>query len=70
MTEIRINPQKLSALDNVVQPFRVETLELRARMVKTGRVLNKILHNHKYPKPVAYALGEALLLTSCLAKFS
>lgn len=55
------------ASDNLVQPFQIETLDLRGQMVRMGSVVDQILHRHNYPYPVARLLAEALTLTSCLA---
>ncbi len=63
--QIQINLK--TAPDNLVQPFQVETLELRGRFVRLGSTLNDIIKRHNYPYPAAKLLAEALTLTACLA---
>ena len=52
--------------DNLVQPFRLEALSLRGRLVRLGDALETILGQHAYPDPVAQLLGEALVLGTAL----
>ncbi len=66
-------PGDSPTLDDLVQPFMLETSGIRGRLVKLGESLDTILGRHEYPEPVATALGELLLLASVLSsmlKFS
>jgi len=65
--EMPLPPGAAPPKDNIVQPFRVETLELKGQLVRLGSVVHDILHRHEYPAPVAALLAEALTLTACLA---
>lgn len=53
--------------DNVIQPFRIEALDVRGRLVRLGGSIDAILVRHGYPAPVSVLLGEALALTAGLA---
>lgn len=50
-----------------VQPFMIETSQLRGRIVRMTKTLNTILHYHDYPEKVARLMAEALSLTALLA---
>jgi len=51
---------------DVIQPFRIEGLGLRGRLVRLGATLRSILDPHGYPEPVARLMGETLALTAVL----
>jgi molecular chaperone Hsp33 len=53
--------------DNLIQPFQVEGVGLRGRLVRLGSVLDEILTRHAYPAAVSGMLGEAVTLTAALA---
>jgi molecular chaperone Hsp33 len=53
--------------DDVVQPFQIEPLALRGRLVRLGPTLHRILSQHAYPEAVAEMLGEAITLAVLLA---
>jgi molecular chaperone Hsp33 len=53
--------------DDIVQPFQIETSNLRGRLVRLGPVVDSVLRRHDYPAPVATMLGEALTLCAALA---
>jgi molecular chaperone Hsp33 len=53
--------------DNLIQPFQVEGVGLRGRLVRLGSVLDEILTRHAYPTAVSGMLGEAVTLTAALA---
>ena len=55
------------ALGDLVQPFQVETLGVRGRLVRLGPALDSILGGHGYPDPVAAMLAETLSLAAALA---
>ncbi len=50
-----------------VQPFQIEDLGLRGRLVRLGPALDEILAAHAYPAPVSAMLADALVLTVILA---
>lgn len=64
MSDLRLDG---AAVDDVVQPFQIETSGLRGRMVRLGDALDEILRQHAYPEPVARMLGETVALAGILA---
>ena len=50
-----------------VQPFMLETSQLRGRMVRLPHVLEQVVSAHHYPDAIAAILAEALCLTTVLA---
>src|SRR5437588_5783213 len=55
-----------TSADDTILPFKVETLELRGRLVRFGPAIDTILSRHRYPLPVAKLLGEAVVLAVLL----
>lgn len=62
-----IVPEQKEFNDDVIQPFQLESSNLRGRIVKIGPVLNDILNPHNYPKPVAHLVAENALLSLLLS---
>jgi len=52
----------MTAVDDTLVPFQVDTLDLRGRLVRLGPLVDEILSRHDYPLPVAKLLGEAIVL--------
>jgi molecular chaperone Hsp33 len=65
-TEIPSRAPSAIAVDDIVLPFEVSSLDLRGRVVRLGPVIDEILEKHAYPQPVAKLLGEAVVLTVML----
>ena len=65
-TEIPSRAPSAVAVDDIVLPFEVSSLDLRGRVVRLGPVVDEILEKHDYPQPVAKLLGEAIVLTVML----
>ena len=65
-TEIPSRAPSALAVDDIVLPFEVSSLDLRGRVVRLGPVVDEILEKHAYPQPVAKLLGEAIVLTVML----
>ncbi|MEM7680190.1 MAG: Hsp33 family molecular chaperone HslO [Pseudomonadota bacterium] len=53
--------------DNVIQPFSLESSNLRGRIIRVGDVLNNVLEPHGYPNPVAHLVAETMALTMLLS---
>lgn len=51
-----------SHADDLVQPFQIEDLGIRGRIVRLGPLVDRVLTSHNYPEPVSRLLGEALAL--------
>jgi molecular chaperone Hsp33 len=58
--------QNLHVKDDLVQPFQLESSQLRGRVVRLGPALDQILRQHAYEAPVARLLGEAVVLAAAL----
>ncbi len=54
-------------LEDRILPFQVDELDVRGRVIRLGKSVNAILDAHKYPKPIADILSEAMGLTVALA---
>ncbi len=52
--------------DDLVQPFQIEGLGIRGRVIRLGPLVDKVLTRHNYPEPVSRMLGEALALTAMI----
>jgi molecular chaperone Hsp33 len=65
-SEIPSRAPSALAVDDIVLPFEVSSLDLRGRVVRLGPVVDEILEKHAYPQPVAKLLGEAVVLTVML----
>lgn len=53
--------------DDLIQPFQVDRIGVRGRVVRLGAVSDEILTRHGYPDAVSYVLGEAIVLATALA---
>lgn len=53
--------------DNIIQPFSLETSNLRGRVVRFGTVMDEILKPHAYPGILEHLMGEALVMTALLS---
>ncbi len=53
--------------DDLIQPFRLETLGVIGRVVRLGDTVDTVLRQHAYPAPVSHMLGETLALAACVA---
>ncbi len=53
-------------IDDSVQPFQVDALDVRGRVARLGPMLDEVLAHHEYPAPVARLLVEATALTILL----
>src|SRR6202048_3091297 len=62
-----LNSPTKTVPDDLIQPFRIDPFALRARLVRLGPAIDRILSQHAYPEPVAAMLGEAITLAVVLA---
>src|SRR6201982_2590669 len=65
-TEIPARAPAATSADDTILPFKVETLDLRGRVVRFGPAIDTMLARHCCPAPVAKLLGEAIVLTVLL----
>lgn len=54
-------------LDDILQPFQLESAGARGALVRMGPAVDSILERHDYPETVLRLLGEALSLAVLLA---
>ena len=54
--------------ENIVLPFQLENSNVRGRFGRLGRVLDKILDQHNYPKPVEALITEASIITALIGQ--
>lgn len=59
-------PDSQQSLPDQVQPFLIEDLGLRGRLVRLGLSVDRIAGQGRYPGPVAELMGEFLALTVVL----
>jgi len=52
--------------DDIVQPFQIEGLGIRGRVVRLGPLVDRVLSAHAYAEPVSRLLGEALALAAMI----
>jgi molecular chaperone Hsp33 len=62
--EIRVDTERA---DDLVQPFQVEALNLRGRLVRLGSAVDTIVRQHAYPGPIGGLVAESLALAATLA---
>lgn len=53
--------------DDLIQPFQVDRIGVRGRIVRLGSVSDEILTRHDYPDAVSFILAEAMVLATALA---
>ena len=53
--------------DDAIQPFMIEDMRLRGRLVRLGSAVDAIVTRHDYPQPVKALLAETLVLACTLA---
>src|SRR5258708_16671427 len=52
---------------DIIQPFEIEGLEVRGRLVRLSAVADEILTRHDYPDAVAKQLAEMMALSAVMA---
>jgi molecular chaperone Hsp33 len=53
-------------MDDFVQTFQIEGMNVRGRIVRLGAVVDRVLQAHGYPDVISRLTGEALAITSML----
>ena len=56
------------AWDDTILPFQLDRAYIRGRVARLDRVLETILGQHRYPRPVAALIAEATLLTALIGQ--
>src|SRR5689334_17939162 len=52
---------------DIIQPFQIEGMEVRGRLVRLNAVADEILQRHDYPDAVAQQLAEMMALAAVMA---
>lgn len=60
-------PDQTITLDDAVQPFQIDNLGVRGRMVRLGPMLGDILDPHDYPPAVRGLLAQTVALAATLS---
>ena len=58
---------RMTAVDDVLQPFEIENHSAQGRLVKLGNSLHQILTAHDYPSEVAALLGELQVVAALMS---
>ena len=54
--------------DDTILPFRLERPNLRGRVARIDRTLDRILEQHRYPVPVSALVADAVMLTALIGQ--
>jgi len=64
MPEPIVSSHAIDDMDNHIRPFQMDGMDIRGRIVRMGTVIEQILNKHNYPEPVAYQVGDLLVITA------
>ncbi len=56
------------AWDDTILPFQLDNADVRGRVARLDGVLQKVLSQHAYPKPVEALVAEAIMLTALVGQ--
>jgi len=62
-----LSQSKTADFGDFVQPFQIEDLNIRGRLIRLGNAYAKAIVDHAYPPPVAKLIGETMALAAMLA---
>ncbi len=54
-------------MQNTIQPFQLQSINMRGRLVRMNEMLDQIIGQHDYPEWVGFQLAEALLINAAMA---
>ncbi len=54
--------------DDTILPFQLERPNLRGRVARIDRTLDRILEQHRYPAPVSALVADAVMLTALIGQ--
>lgn len=54
-------------MGNTIQNFQIDSLNMRARLVRFDTILDDIIGQHNYPDWVGFALAEAIVINAAIA---
>ena len=56
------------ASDDTILPFRLDRSNMRGRVARVDRTLDRILAQHRYPVPVSALVADAVMLTALIGQ--
>jgi molecular chaperone Hsp33 len=62
------SPAGILAGDDTILPFRLDRSNLRGRVARIDRTLDRILEQHRYPLPVSALVADAVMLTALIGQ--
>ncbi len=54
--------------DDTILPFRLDRSNMRGRVARIDRTLERILERHRYPVPVSALVADAVMLTALIGQ--
>ncbi len=54
--------------DDTILPFRLDRSNMRGRVARVDRTLDRILEQHRYPAPVSALVADAVMLTALIGQ--
>ena len=54
--------------DDAILPFRLDRSNMRGRVARIDRTLDRILEQHRYPVPVSALVADAVMLTALIGQ--
>lgn len=63
-----VDEEPENAGDDSILPFQLDRLDLRGRVARLNRTLDRILTQHRYPPSVCALLGETALVTAMIGQ--
>ncbi len=54
--------------DDTILPFRLDRSNMRGRVARIDRTLDRILEQHRYPVPVSALVADAVMLTALIGQ--
>lgn len=54
--------------DDTILPFRLDRSNMRGRVARVDRTLDRILEQHRYPVPVSALVADAVMLTALIGQ--
>ncbi|MFQ5566026.1 MAG: Hsp33 family molecular chaperone HslO [Paracoccaceae bacterium] len=54
--------------DDTILPFRLDRSNMRGRVARIDRTLDRILEQHRYPAPVSALVADAVMLTALIGQ--
>jgi molecular chaperone Hsp33 len=63
-----MSEQQPGSGDDTILPFRLDRSNLRGRVARIDRTLDRILAQHRYPLPISALVADAVMLTALIGQ--